>query len=206
MREELGKKEEEDDTDLDCPEDEFTHIVNKMRETEKLNKEVELREEEEEYIKNRDTELLSEYDDDVFLYDYIENIKENIDTGAMPGTSAQTSTGTANPSPVKSRRKRGATHYTQKKRRNVPPYYAMPGSVGIFRTNIELSNILFRLHFFQTMFSTNRQHFYFREWDAVATAERKRVEEERSRMALIQESGSKYVANTYMCEIFFKKN
>ena len=56
------------------------------------------------------------------------------------------------------------------------------------------------------MFSTNRQHFYFREWDAVATAERKRVEEERSRMALIQESGSKYVANTYMCEIFLKKN
>ena len=154
MREELGKKEEEDDTDLDCPEDEFTQIVNEMCETEELNKEVELREEEEEYIKNRDTEMLSEYDDDVFLYDYIENIKGNIDTGDVPGTSAQTSTGTANLSPTK-RRKRGVTHYTQKKRRTVPPYYAMPGSVGIFWTNIELSNILFHLHFFQTMFSTN---------------------------------------------------
>ena len=31
------------------------------------------------------------------------------------------------------------------------------------------------------------------------TAERKRVEEERSRMALIQESGSKYVPKMYMC-------
>ena len=34
MREELGKKEEEDDTDLDCPEDKFTQIVNEMRERE----------------------------------------------------------------------------------------------------------------------------------------------------------------------------
>ena len=52
IMEELGKKEEEDDTDLDCPEDEFMQIVNKMRVREQLNKEVELREEEEEYIKN----------------------------------------------------------------------------------------------------------------------------------------------------------
>ena len=52
IMEELGKKEEEDDTDLDCPEDEFTQIVNEMRKREQLNKEVELREEEEEYIKN----------------------------------------------------------------------------------------------------------------------------------------------------------
>ena len=145
--------------------------------------------------------MLSEYDDDVFLYDYIENIEGNIDTGDMPGTSAQTSTGTANPSPAKRRRKRGVTDYTQKKRRTVPPYYATPGSVGIFWTNIQLSNIIFHLHLFQTMFSTNWQRFYFRGWDAVATAERKRVEEERSRMALIQESGSKYVPNRYMCEI-----
>ena len=205
IMEELGKKEEEDDTDLDCPEDEFMQIVNKMCEREELNKKVESREEEEEYIKNRDADMLSEYDDNVFLYDYVENIKGNINTGDAPGTSAQISTGTANLSPAKRRRKRGATHYTQKKRRTVPPYYAMPGSVGIFRTNIELSNIIFHLHFFQTMFSTNRQHFYFREWDVVVTVERKRVEEERSRMALIQESGSKYVPNMYMCEIFFKK-
>ena len=39
----------------------------------------------------------------------------------------------------------------------------------------------------------------------MAIAERKRVEEERSRMALIQESGSKYVAHTYMCKKIFKK-
>ena len=132
MREELGKKEEEDDTDLDCPEDEFTQIVNKMCETEELNKEVELRGEEGAYIKNQDTEMLSEYDDDVFLYDYIENIEENINTGDMPGISAQTSTGTANQSPMKSRRKRDATHYTQKKRRNVPPYYAIPDRLVFF--------------------------------------------------------------------------
>ena len=70
----------------------------------------------------------------------------------MPETSAQTSTGTANPSPVKRRRKRGATHYTQKKRRTVPPYYAMPGLVGIFRTNIQLWNIIFHIHFFKPCF------------------------------------------------------
>ena len=125
-----------------------------------MNKEVELREEEEEYIRNQDTEMLSEYDDDVFLYDYIENIEGNIDTGDMPGTSAQTSTGSANMSPTKRRRKRGVTHYTQKKRRTVPPYYTTPGSLGIFRTNIKLLNILFRLHYFQTMFSTNRLFFF----------------------------------------------
>ena len=117
-----------------------------------MNKEVKLREEEEEYIKKRDTDMLSEYDDDVFLYDYIENIKGNIDTGDMPGASAQTSTGTANLSPVKRRRKRGVTHYTQKKRRTVPPYYTMPGLVGIFRTNIRLLNIIFRVHFFKPCF------------------------------------------------------
>ena len=37
----------------------------------------------------------------------------------------------------------------------------------------------------------------------MVTVERKTVEEERSRMALIQKSGSKYVPNMYMCEIFF---
>ena len=131
--EELGKKEEEGDTDLDCPEEEFTQIVNKMRVREQLNKEVELREEEEEYITNRDADMLSKYDDDVFLYDYVENIEGNIDTGDAPGTSAQTSTLTANLSPAKRRRKRGETHYTQKKRRTVPPYYTTPGRLVFFR-------------------------------------------------------------------------
>ena len=87
IMEELGKKEEEDDTDLDCPEDEFTQIVNEMHEREQLNKEVELREEEE-YIRNQDADMLSEYDDNVFLYDYVENIEGNINTGDAPGTSA----------------------------------------------------------------------------------------------------------------------
>ena len=146
--------------------------------------------------------MLSKYDDDVLLYDYVENIKGNIDTGDAPGTSAQTSSGTANSSPLKRRRKRGATHYTQKKRRTVPPYYATPGSVGIFWTNMELSNINFHLHFFKQSFVQIDNIFISRELDAVATAERKRVKEERSRMAMIQESGSKYVPNTYMCEIF----
>ena len=50
MREELGKKEEDDDTDLDGPEDEFTQIVNEMHEREEFNKELESRVEEEEYI------------------------------------------------------------------------------------------------------------------------------------------------------------
>ena len=202
IREELGKQEENDDTDLDSPEDEFMRIVNKMRETEELNKEVESRVEEEEYIKNRDIDRLSKYDDNVFLYDYIENIEGNINTGDVPGTSAETSTGSANPSPAKRRRKRGATCYTQNKRRTVSPYYATPGLVGIFQTNMELSNIIFRLHFFKQSFVQIDNIFISREQDAVATAERKRVEEERSRMAMIQESGSKYVPNMYMCEIF----
>ena len=80
--------------------------------------------------------MLSKYDNDVFLYDYIEQIEGNINTRHVPGTSTQTSAGTANPSPAKRRRKRGVTHYTQKKRRTVPPYYTMQGSVGIFQTNI----------------------------------------------------------------------
>ena len=175
IREELGKQEENDDADLDGPEDEFTLIVNEMHRTEELNKEVESRVEEEEYIKNRDIDMLSEYDDDVFLYDYIENIEGNIDTGDAPGTSADTSTGTANPSPTKRRRKRGATHYTQKKRRTVPPYYTTPGLVGIFQTNMELLNIIFHLHFFKQSFVQINNVFISREWDAVATVERKRV-------------------------------
>ena len=200
IMEELGKKEEQDDTDLDCPEDEFTLIVNEMRVREQLNKEVELREEEEEYIKKRDADMLSEYDDDVFLYDYIENIEGNIHTGDAPGTSAQTSTGTANTSLVKRSRKkvRPIIH----RRREELCLLTMPcqGRLVFFG---QISNVEhhFPSTFFQTMCSTNRQCFYFREWDAVATVERKRVEEERSRMALIQESGSKYVPKTYMCEI-----
>ena len=53
MRQELGKQEENYDTDLDGPDDEFTRIVNEMHETEELNKEVESRVEKEEYIKNK---------------------------------------------------------------------------------------------------------------------------------------------------------
>ena len=76
--------------------------------------------------------MLSKYDDDVLLYDYVENIEGNIDTGDVPGTSAQTSTGTANPSPVKRRRKRGVTHYTQKKRRTVPLTMPHQGQLVFF--------------------------------------------------------------------------
>ena len=98
----------------------------------------------------------------------------------------------------------GATHYTQKKRRTVPLTMPRQGQL-VFFGQISIVKHHFPSTFFQTMFSTNRPLFYFREWDAVATAERKRVEEERSRMALIQESGSKYVPKTYMCEILKKK-
>ena len=67
---------------------------------------------------------------------------------------------------------------------------------------MELSNIIFHLHFFKQSFVQIDNVFISREQDTVATAERKGVEEERSRMAIIQESGSKYVPNMYMCEIF----
>ena len=155
IREELGKQEENDDTDLDGPEDELMQIVNEMHEREELNKEVESRVEEEEYIKNRDIEMLSEYDDNVFLYDYIENIEENIYTVDVPGTSAQTSTGNANPSPAKRRRKRGVTHYTQKKRRTVAPLLCHPRVGWYFSDKYGIVEHHFPSPFFQTIFCTN---------------------------------------------------
>ena len=124
-------------------------IVNEMCETEELNKEVESRVEKEEYIKNRDTEMLFEYDDDVFLYDYV----ENIDTGDTPGTSTQTSTGTANPSPMKEEEKGCDPLYTKEENRAPLLCHARVG--WYFLDKYRIVKHHFPSTFFQTMFSTN---------------------------------------------------